>query len=132
MSDVHARVPLLLASVFGAAGVALGAFGAHALSGHFEANPSLQATYETAVQYHLIHAAALLGTAALAAWMPSKWVRRAAWLFALGILLFSGSLYILSLANLRFMGAVAPFGGAALIAGWVSLGIGAWKINIKI
>ncbi len=130
MTSSPVRLPFLLASIFGATGVALGAFGAHALNSYFDANPSQAATYETAVQYHLIHAVALLGTTALVAYSPSKWVRWAGWLFAIGIILFSGSLYILSLANLRFMGAVAPIGGIALILGWVFLGIGAWRISL--
>ena len=125
---ITARLPLILASIFGASGVALGAFGAHALGSYFDANPSQAVTYATAVQYHLIHAVALLATAALASHLSSKWVQWAARLFAVGIILFSGSLYVLNLTNLRSMGAVAPLGGAALIAGWILLGVSGWKI----
>lgn len=122
-----ARTFLLLAAFFGITGVALGAFGAHALNALFTAEPSREATYETAVQYHLIHAVALLGAAFIAHTLPSCWVRAAGWLFAAGIILFSGSLYLLSIANLRFMGAVAPLGGVALILGWACMGIAAWR-----
>jgi uncharacterized membrane protein YgdD (TMEM256/DUF423 family) len=120
------RTFTLLAAVLGAVGVALGAFGAHGLAAHFAANPTLESSYDTAVQYHLIHAVALLGVAWASAHYPGRWTRYAGWLFALGILFFSGALYILSIFNLRFMGAMAPIGGAALIAGWVCLGIAAW------
>jgi uncharacterized membrane protein YgdD (TMEM256/DUF423 family) len=118
---------ILIAAVLGALGVALGAFGAHGLRAHFTASPDLEPTFGTAVQYHLIHAAALLGAAWAAAQYPGRWTRYAGWLFLVGILLFSGALYVLSIFNVRFMGAVAPVGGAALIAGWLCLGIGAWQ-----
>lgn len=120
------RTWTILAAIFGAMGVAVGAFGAHGLAAHFAANPNLAATFETAVQYHLIHALALLGAAWAAERYPGRWTRYAGWLFALGIIFFSGALYILSIFNVRFMGAIAPIGGVALIAGWVCLGIAAW------
>lgn len=118
---------VILAAVFGFLGVGAGAFGSHALRGVFEARPNDQSTYETAVEFQLIHAVALLGAAAAASAYPNAWTRRAGWLFALGIVLFCGSLYLLSVLNLRFMGAVAPFGGGAFVAGWAYLGIGAWR-----
>lgn len=116
-----------LAAIFGALGVALGAFGAHGLAGYFAENPAAEGTFETAVRYHLIHAVALLGAAWIYERLPSRWSRWAGWLFVAGILLFSGSLYLLSLLNLRLMGAVAPLGGASLIAGWLCLGLAAWQ-----
>ncbi len=121
------RTFVLFAAIFGALGVALGAFGAHGLAGYFADNPAAEATFETAVRYHLIHAVALLGAAWARERFPSRWTRYAGWLFVAGILLFSGSLYLLSLLNLRFMGAVAPLGGASLIAGWLCLGLAAWQ-----
>lgn len=117
----------LLAALFGALGVALGAFGAHGLAAHFAANPSLESSFDTAVQYHLIHAVALLGAAWASSQYPGRWTRYAGWLFAVGIIFFSGALYILSIFNIRIMGAIAPIGGVAFIAGWVCLGIAAWK-----
>lgn len=125
----HTRQLILLAGLFGALGVALGAFGAHALSGLFSAEPARRATYDTAVLYHLVHAAALLGAASLQQASPGRWARIAGGLFALGIVLFSGSLYLLSVFDLRFLGAVAPLGGAALIAGWGALLVGAWPFQ---
>jgi uncharacterized membrane protein YgdD (TMEM256/DUF423 family) len=122
-----ARAFTLLGALFGALGVGLGAFGAHGLRAYFAANPARADSYDTAVLYHLVHAAALLATAALTQAYPGRWARAAGWLFAVGIVLFSGSLYLLAVADLRFMGAVAPFGGAAFIAGWLSLGVAAWR-----
>jgi uncharacterized membrane protein YgdD (TMEM256/DUF423 family) len=121
------RTFVILAAIFGATGVAFGAFGAHGLAAHFAANPNLESSFQTAVQYHLIHALALLGAAWAAEHYPGRWTRYAGWMFAFGILFFSGALYILSVFNVRFMGAIAPLGGLAFIAGWVCLGIAAWK-----
>jgi uncharacterized membrane protein YgdD (TMEM256/DUF423 family) len=113
------RTFTLLAAICGFLGVALGAFGAHALSSTFEARPADRATYDTATQYLQVHALALLG----AAWLVDKHpqrrtVRAAGWLFFAGTILFCGSLYILSVFDVRWMGAVAPLGGAAFLAGW--------------
>lgn len=111
----------------GATGVALGAFGAHALRGLLEAAGTLE-VWETAVRFQLLHAAALLG---LAAWMrasarppgaPSRWAAR---LWVAGSLLFCGSLYLLALGGPRWLGPVTPVGGAALIAGWVAAALAA-------
>ena len=121
------RTFVILAAIFGATGVAFGAFGAHGLAAHFAANPNLESNFETAVQYHLIHALALLSAAWAAEHYPGRWTRNAGWLFAVGILLFSGALYILSVFNVRFMGAIAPIGGLSFIGGWVCLGVAAWK-----
>ncbi len=122
------RTFLLTAALCGALGVGLGAFGAHGLAGTLAAN-GREATFDTAVLYHLIHTLALLG----AAWVSTlpgaqpRYVRLAGWLFTAGIVLFSGSLYVLAVFNLGFMGAVAPFGGAALIGGWLLLGAAVWR-----
>lgn len=121
------RTWIILAATFGATGVALGAFGAHGLAAGFAANPDLESTFETAVQYHLVHTLALLGTAWVSERYPGRWTRYAGWMFALGILFFSGALYLLSIFNVRFMGAIAPIGGLAFIGGWVCLGVAAWK-----
>jgi uncharacterized membrane protein YgdD (TMEM256/DUF423 family) len=84
------------------------------------------AVFETAVRYHLVHALALLGVA----WAATRWESRAipaaGWLFVAGIVIFSGSLYVLALSGARGFGAVTPFGGAAFIAGWLLLAWGAW------
>jgi len=110
-------VLLILAAAAGMSGVGLGAFGAHAFQALLIANDRLS-TYQTAVQYHLIHAVALLVAALLAGQHQSVYLISAGWAFAIGIVLFSGSLYMLSLQNARIMGAVAPFGGIAFVIGW--------------
>jgi len=121
------RTLVVIASILGALGVAFGAFGAHGLANYFAANPGAESTFDTAVRYHLIHAVALMGAAWAWDRFPSRWTRYAGWLFVAGIILFSGSLYLLSLLNIRFMGAIAPIGGACLIAGWLCIGIAAWR-----
>lgn len=98
-------------------GVVLGAFGAHGLEARLP--EARLETYHTAVRYHLTHALGLL----LAAGWGGPGMRAAPWL-ALGILLFSGSLYLLALTGIGLLGAVAPFGGAAWVAAWTLLGLG--------
>jgi uncharacterized membrane protein YgdD (TMEM256/DUF423 family) len=122
-----ARNFVILAALFGFLGVASGAFGAHGLSAYFEANPGTEDTFRTAVQYQMYHALALLAAAWLSQHSTSRYPRWAGWLFATGIVLFSGSLYVLSLLGVRIMGAVAPLGGVAFLAGWACLGIAAWR-----
>ncbi len=117
---------IVIGGVVGALGVALGAFGAHGLGAILEAN-GRAGTFDTAAQYHLVHALALALTGALAERLPGRWTRWAGWLFLAGVVLFSGSLYILAVFNLGIMGALAPFGGAALAAGWLCLALAAWK-----
>ena len=112
-----ARAAVVAAGIFGFTGVAAGAFGAHALK--LRLDPEALAVFETAARYQLLHAPVLLG----AAWVARQWPGRAASAsivcFALGIILFSGSLYALSLSGLRLLGAVTPFGGLFLLLGWL-------------
>lgn len=117
---------LLCGAGLGALGVMIGAFGAHALS-KMLAETGRTDTFETAVKYQMYHLLALLLTALLLGRYGSKWFEYAGWSYLLGILIFSGSLYILCLTNIGKWGAVTPFGGLALIAGWVCLFIGVWK-----
>ncbi|MBN8594504.1 MAG: DUF423 domain-containing protein [Anaerolineae bacterium] len=117
---------IIMAAVFGFLGVGAGAFGTHALRATLEASGRYD-TYQTAVQYHLLHALALLGAAWVAERYPGRWSTLAGWLLTAGILLFSGSLYTLAIGNLSFMGAVAPLGGVCLLLGWLALGIAAWR-----
>ena len=120
------RLFFTLGSVFGALGVALGAFGAHTLKDRL--TEDALSTYETAARYQLYHALALLGVAyAITRWPDSSLPPAAGWLFVAGIALFSGSLYLLSLTDLRWLGAIAPLGGAAFIAGWTCLALAAWR-----
>jgi uncharacterized membrane protein YgdD (TMEM256/DUF423 family) len=103
--------------------VTLGAFGAHALKTSL--SPELLAAFETGVRYQMYHVAALLA----AAWGWAHWQHRgfaiAGGLFVAGIVIFSGSLYLLALTGVRALGAVTPFGGLAFLAGWLCLAWGA-------
>ena len=110
---------LIAAAFAGASGIALGAFGAHALRARLE--PAQLATWNTAVLYHLIHALALLALAARFARATGRAVVLPSSLFVGGIVLFSGSLYLLALTGWRFLGPLTPLGGAAFIAGWLAL-----------
>lgn len=104
----------------------IGAFGAHALGKMLE-ETDRTATFETAVKYHMYHTLALLATALLLDRYPSKWFTYAGWSYLAGIIIFSGSLYILCLSNVSKWGAVTPLGGLALIAAWGFLFTGVWK-----
>ena len=121
--------PLLgAAAALGFSGVALGAFGAHALAAVIDAD-SLP-TWKTAVQYQLLHAAALLGLVALQSRSaPSALLNWCGWLFLLGAVLFSGSLYALVLDGPRWLGPVTPLGGLAFLSGWLLLGIHALRMD---
>jgi len=105
--------------------VALGAFAAHGLKARL--TPELLATFEIGVRYQMFHALALFGVAWAATRWPGSALTAAGWLFVAGTLLFSGSLYILALSGIRWLGAVAPIGGLALLAGWLCLAWGALK-----
>ena len=125
---MHRKI-LLAAAFFGALGVAAGAFGAHGLE-KLTADPEIINSFETGARYQLLHALALLGLSALAAVHPSRSWGRAAICFGAGILLFSGSLYLISflkireVEGMRFLGPVTPVGGVLLITGWILLGFG--------
>ena len=118
------RVFFLLGSVAGLIAVALGAFASHGLKTRLA--PELLATFEIGVRYQMFHALALFGVA----WACTRWPGAAAsasgWLFVAGMLLFSGSLYVLALTGARWLGAITPFGGLALLAGWACLALAAW------
>ncbi len=115
---------ILLGAVFGALGVGIGAFGAHGLKPVVSAD--MLANFETGVRYHLIHVLALFAAAFVATRFPESTLPLVAgWLFAAGILVFSGSLYLMALTGMRWLGAVTPIGGVAMIAGWVCLAIAA-------
>lgn len=120
------RITLLLAALLGSTGVLLGAFGAHGLEALLEAN-GRSATFQTGTMYHLVHAVALLGVASIQVRVTSRLLAWAAYAFATGIILFSGSLYVLSIFNIGVMGAVAPLGGTAFVIGWVLVGVAAWR-----
>ena len=117
-----AKIFLALGSIGMLLAVALGAFGAHALKKTLA--PELMAVYETAVNYHFIHALGLLAVGLLALHLPaSGTLRWAGILMAAGLLLFSGSLYALSLSGIRGLGVLTPVGGVALLAAWLLLAV---------
>lgn len=117
------RTWLGVCGILGALGVGLGAFGAHGLQSILP--PQQMAIFETSVRYHLFHVLALLGTALAMGNFPqySIGLRRVAIAFTVGIVVFSGSLYLLVFTGQRWLGAVTPIGGVAFIAGWLGLAI---------
>ena len=117
------RLFYICAGIAGFLGVTLGAFGAHALKVTLPAD--MLAVFETGVRYQMYHVFALCA----AAWGWARWPSRAftagGWLFVAGILVFSGSLYLLAITGMRILGAVTPLGGLAFLAGWLCLAWGA-------
>ena len=118
---------LMLAAFFGFTGVALGAFAAHGLKSRLSAE--YLAIFHTGVTYQLVHTLALLGIALLATQIPGRLITWAGASFAIGILLFSGSLYLLTMTGISKLGIVTPFGGLAFLVGWVCLGLAAWRLS---
>src|SRR5688572_27428725 len=110
------RTFILVGALAGFVGVALGAFGAHFLKARLSVE--MLAVFETGVRYHLIHAVALLATATFMARPGGRLFTAAGWLFTSGIVLFSGSLYVLALTGITTFGAITPLGGLAFLAGW--------------
>lgn len=107
-------------------GVAAGAFGAHGLKGRIDAD--MLAVWQTGVQYHLIHALGLFAVAWLRARHPrARLLQAAGWLMFAGIVLFSGSLYLLALTGIRWLGAVTPLGGATFLLAWAMTAWAAWR-----
>lgn len=118
---------VVLGAVFMMIGVGAGAFGAHGLKPYFERFPDLAATYETAVRYHVYHALGLFAAAWLADKYPVSLTTWGGYLLVAGILIFSGSLYLLVFTRQNWLGAITPLGGVAFIAGWGCLALGAWR-----
>lgn len=106
--------------------VALGAFGAHILEGKL--GPEMLSIFETGVQYHFYHALGLLAVGLIATHLPdSNWLRWSGRLMFAGIVIFSGSLYILSFTGVRWLGAITPIGGLCLLASWILLVVAVLK-----
>ncbi|WP_397450461.1 DUF423 domain-containing protein [Pseudomonas sp. NA-150] len=118
---------LLLAAFFGFTGVALGAFAAHGLKDRL--STEYLAVFHTGVLYQLIHALALLAVALIAIQIPGRLITWAGVSFAIGIVLFSGSLYLLTLTGVSKLGIITPFGGLAFLIGWLILGLAAWRLG---
>ncbi|MBS1270893.1 MAG: hypothetical protein MAGBODY4_00020 [Candidatus Marinimicrobia bacterium] len=108
-----------IAAISGALAVVLGAFGAHALSSVF--TEEMSQTFSTASQYHFYHSLAMIASA----WTYARWHNRAAvisgWAFLTGIVIFSGSLYLLAITGMDWLGAITPIGGVGFIVGWIAL-----------
>lgn len=119
------RLFFVLGAVSGAIAVIAGAFAAHGLKARLSAD--LLAVFETAARYQMYHALALLA----AAWAVARWpgwaASAAGWCFVTGTLLFSGSLYLLTLVGTRGLGIITPIGGVFFIAGWLLLALAAWR-----
>lgn len=122
------RTFVILGAVLMFLAVGAGAFGAHALSGYFERFPTFEATYDTAVRYHMIHGLALF----VVAWAATRWPAASllSWsgtLFFAGVLIFSGSLYLMVFTRMGWLGAITPVGGVAFLGGWVTLLLAAFR-----
>ena len=115
---------IVIACLLGLLAVALGAFGAHALASTIP--ESRQATWATAVDYHMFHVLGMLALAAVFRGAQSPWIMRAQTSFIVGICLFSGSLYALVLFDVPALGAVTPFGGLCFLLGWLCAGLAAF------
>jgi uncharacterized membrane protein YgdD (TMEM256/DUF423 family) len=113
------RLFILIGALMGFLGVALGAFGAHGLRTRL--GPEMLAVFETGVRYQMYHALALLALGALTPSIAGRLATAAGWSFTAGIVLFSGSLYLLALTDVRILGAITPLGGVAFLIGWACL-----------
>ena len=117
---------LVFGSLNALIGVGLGAFGAHGLKA--KVTTEMLAAWNTAVLYHLIHALGLLMIGILCQLLPGvPLVRSAGWAILVGILFFSGSLYLMVLSNTRWLGMITPLGGCAFMVGWLLLALAAWR-----
>jgi len=117
-----AKLFLALGALFAAAAVALGAMGAHGLRARL--STEALAIFQTGVQYHFWHALGLLAVGIVCVHLPENvWLRAAGTLFTIGVMLFSGSLYVLALGGAKWLGALAPIGGGALILAWIAFAI---------
>jgi len=119
------RLFFILGALSAFLAVAAGTFGAHGLKARLSAD--MLNTFEVAVRYHFYHALALFVAAGACSRWPSSATTTAGWLFVIGILIFSWSLYTLALTGMRWLGAITPIGGLAFLAGWFCLAWAAWQ-----
>ena len=119
------RVFFVIGAVSAFIGVAAGAFGAHGLKAQL--SPEMLSVFEVGVRYQMYHAFALIAMAWAQAKWPSSIVATGGWFFVVGTILFSGSLYLLSVTGVGWLGAITPLGGVAFLAGWGCLAWGVWK-----
>jgi uncharacterized membrane protein YgdD (TMEM256/DUF423 family) len=120
---------LFAGAIFGALGVMLGAFGAHAFKPFLVETGRLE-TFELAVRYEFYHALALLAAGLFQPSVSNKFIRLSSLFFVIGILLFSGSLYLLCFTQIKLFGAVTPFGGVFLILGWILFAVGVSRTKL--
>lgn len=120
---------LSIGAISGALAVMIGAFGAHGLEDRLSAE--MLTIYHTGVDYHFYHTFALLVVGLLADRIPSRKLNAAGWCFTAGIIVFSGSLYALSISGITKLGAITPIGGLLLIAGWILLALSIIKSSHK-
>lgn len=121
----QSRSFLLVGSVFMVLAVAFGAFGAHVVESFL--SPERFDVYQTGVQYHFYHALGLLIVALVSLHISNKWIKWSGYSLLAGILIFSGSLYLLTLLDMSWLGAITPVGGLAFILGWIFLFVGVLK-----
>ncbi len=121
------RIFIALASLLGLIGVAAGAFGAHALEARLDTD--MLDVWETAAKYQMYHALALIAAGWLVGQTQSGWATAAGWAFFAGTLIFSGTLYVLALSGIKWLGAITPLGGTALIVGWFCCFMAALKLG---
>ena len=131
---------IFFGAIFAALAVGLGAFGAHGLDGFLKerhgSDPELflrrMDNWGTAALYQMHHSLGLIVVGLIALFRPSKWLNVAGWCFLAGILLFSGSLYVLVLTEIRVLGAITPLGGVSFILGWIALALGGCCMSNKL
>ena len=114
---------MLVGALLAFLGVGLGAFGAHGLRTRI--SPDMQAVFETGVRYHMYHSLAILVVGLIEGRTGGWLIALAGWLFTAGIVLFSGSLYLLAITGVTTLGAITPIGGLAFLAGWACLALAA-------
>src|SRR5262245_39426899 len=116
---------IALGALNAALAVAAGAFAAHGLRERLQAEPRAFEVFETAARYHMYHALAIIAAGLLAS--SARGAQTAGWLFQVGIVLFSGPLYVLALTGIKSVGAITPVGGLAFLVGWLWLAWAAWR-----
>lgn len=115
-----------LGAMFMVLAVGLGAFGAHGLQNRLSAE--MMEIFQTGVRYHVYHALGLILVGLIATQLPETvWIKWSGWLMCAGIIIFSGSLYLLSTTGTSWLGAITPIGGTAFIIAWILLGVALWK-----
>ncbi|MBV9326084.1 MAG: DUF423 domain-containing protein [Chloroflexi bacterium] len=122
------RLFITIGALSGFLAVGLGAFGAHSLRDRLSAD--MLQVFQTGVSYQMYHALALIGVGILLGRFSvdgSPWLSASGWLFVAGTILFSGSLYLLSLTSTSWLGAITPLGGVAFLLGWLAVAIGIWR-----